>query len=114
MESIFYLIIALLILVLIPFLLGNLLTFFLKFITKNEKFLRSTKYVIFGFIFLLELLLVVQVYIKRGVRARIKQPFYMDQSIEKSERLKRLNELKTEGKIKDDLYEKVVKYLESE
>ena len=114
MSGILTLIIVLSILVLLPIIVGNVFVFILRLWTKNQKFLRATKYVAFGVIFLLEFFLLAKVYIKRGVRARVKTPFYMDLSIEKSARLEQLDKLKAEGKINDEFYQKAVKYLESE
>jgi uncharacterized membrane protein len=125
MNEIMVLIICLSVFILLPLVLSHVFVFILQLFIKNEKFLRITKYVTFGVIFVLELLLVFQTYVRRSVRGRLRteplhdmvgySPGNMDSMrLNTEQRMDQLNQLKDKEIIDDNIYNKAKSNLEGE
>ncbi len=71
--------------------------------------------IIFGVILVVFALLSIQVYMKRGVRARIKQPVddIGDQYFVGEQQLEQLNRLKNDNKLDEETYNKAKENIES-
>ena len=96
----------------LPFLVSNAAAFFFKNLIKNERFLRILKYFVFAGVFVLEVLM-IQTYMRRAVRSRLRTTADYE-PYSSADRLERLNNLKKEGKIRDEIYNQTLTNMKAE